>query len=79
MSEMPQTRMCAVTLGTANLAVYVMTHHIQETRRVERELSARFPEVRALQRQVTLRTAKLVGHVLNEAGQSRGYVPLDPV
>ncbi len=75
---LPQTRMCAVTVGSANLTVYLMTRGFAETRRVEEELSRRFPESRVRDRQVTLRTAKLVGRLLDPAGRAVGYVPIDP-
>ncbi|MDH6134118.1 DNA-binding Lrp family transcriptional regulator [Kitasatospora sp. MAA4] len=75
---LPQTRMCAVTVGSANLVAYLVTRGFTETRRVEEELSRRFPECRVRDRQVTLRTAKLVGRLLDPDGRAVGYVPIDP-
>lgn len=77
-ASVPQVRMCAVTLGAANLAVYVVVRHVAELRRLEEQLGRRFPEARVRERQLTLRTVKLVGRLLDAEGRARGYVPLDP-
>ncbi|WP_225446824.1 Lrp/AsnC family transcriptional regulator [Streptacidiphilus sp. PB12-B1b] len=75
---LPQTRMCAVTVGAANLSSYLMVRHLPELRRLELELSRRFPQTRVRERQLTLRTVKLVGRLLDSEGRAHGYVPLDP-
>ncbi|MEW2134098.1 Lrp/AsnC family transcriptional regulator [Streptomyces sp. NPDC005435] len=76
LAELPQLRMCAVTLGSANLVAYVVTHHPSEQRRFEQELTARFPGVRLLSRQLVFGTVKLVGHLLDAEGRAAGYVPI---
>lgn len=74
-----QTRMCGVVAGaTANVATYVMTHQVADARKVEAELGRRFPAARVVERQVTLRTVKLVGRLLDAEGRAGGYVPIDP-
>ncbi|AUG75019.1 AsnC family transcriptional regulator [Kitasatospora sp. MMS16-BH015] len=78
LSEQPQTRMCALTLGEANLVTYVVTHQPAAVRGLEAELARRFPVCRVRERQLTLRTAKLVGRVLDASGRAVGYVPIDP-
>ncbi|MFE0457675.1 Lrp/AsnC family transcriptional regulator [Kitasatospora sp. NPDC058965] len=78
LSEQPQTRMCVLTLGEANLVAYVMTHQLGAVRILEAELTHRFPAARVRDRQLTLRTAKLVGRVLDPTGRAVGYVPIDP-
>jgi DNA-binding Lrp family transcriptional regulator len=79
LAELPATRMCAVTAGSrANLAVHVTTHQIGDARRIETSLAQRFPAARVVGRNVTLRTVKLVGHLLDAQGRSGGYVPIDP-
>ncbi|MFD8808394.1 Lrp/AsnC family transcriptional regulator [Streptomyces sp. NPDC059597] len=78
LAELPQVRMCAVTLGDANLVAYVVTHHPSEQRRFEQELAARFPGIRPLSRQLVFGTVKLVGRLLDENGRSAGYVPIAP-
>jgi len=78
LAELPQTRMCALTAGEANLALYVMVRHLQELRRFEEELGRRLPDAVVRGRQVTLRTVKLVGRLLDAEGRACGYVPIDP-
>ncbi|MEU6242543.1 AsnC family transcriptional regulator [Streptomyces sp. NPDC047024] len=78
LAELPQLRMCAVTLGNANLVAYVVTHHPSEHRRFEQELAARFPGIRLLSRQLVFGRTKLVGHLLDGDGRAVGYVPIAP-
>jgi DNA-binding Lrp family transcriptional regulator len=76
---LPATRMCGLVAGsTANVAAYVMTHQVGDARRIEAALAQRFPASRVVGRQVTLRTVKLVGRLLDPDGRARGYVPIDP-
>jgi hypothetical protein len=77
-AALPQTRMCAVMVGAANLTAYLTVHHLPELRSLEQELSHRFPEARIRDRQLTLRTLKLVGRLLDPDGRAHGCVPLDP-
>ncbi|WP_431683585.1 Lrp/AsnC family transcriptional regulator [Kitasatospora sp. KL5] len=78
LAGLPQARMCAVTVGPANLALYLVVHRTSELRRLEEELTGRFPHLRVRERMVTLRTVKLVGRLLTPDGRSNGYVPIDP-
>ena len=75
---LPQTRMCGVTVGSTNLNVYLMARHLPELRRVEEEMTRRLPDIRVRERQLMLRTVKLVGRLLDPEGRAVGYVPLDP-
>lgn len=78
-AEQPTTRMCAMTAGSrANVVANVMTHRIGDARQIEAALARRLPAARVLERQLTLRTVKLVGHLLDAQGRARGYVPIDP-
>lgn len=78
-AEQPATRMCAMTAGSrANVVANVMTHRIGDGRQVEAALARRLPGARVLDRQLTLRTVKLVGHLLDPQGRACGYVPIDP-
>jgi DNA-binding Lrp family transcriptional regulator len=78
-AEQPATRMCAITAGSrSNVAAGVMTHQMSDGRRIEAALGQRLPSARVLERQLTLRTVKLVGHLLDAQGRARGYVPIDP-
>jgi DNA-binding Lrp family transcriptional regulator len=77
--ELPAVRMCGVVAGaTANVVVNVMTHQVADARRIEAQLGSLFPGSRVTARQVSLRTVKLVGHLLDRQGRARGYVALDP-
>ncbi|MEV6110153.1 AsnC family transcriptional regulator [Streptomyces sp. NPDC051940] len=75
---LPQTRMCALTLGDANLTASLVTHHPSEAARAEQDLCRRFPSVRIRSRRLTLRTAKLAGNLLDASGRRTGYVPITP-
>jgi DNA-binding Lrp family transcriptional regulator len=77
-AELPQARMCGVTVGPANLVGYLLVRRLSEFRRLELELVHRFPDARVRERQLTLRTVKLVGRLLDREGRSVGYVPIDP-
>ncbi|QMU68201.1 Lrp/AsnC family transcriptional regulator [Streptacidiphilus sp. P02-A3a] len=77
-AALPQTRMCAVTLGAANLVAYLMVRQTEDVRRLEVELGRIAPGVRVRERQLTVRLVKLVGHLVDRDGRSCGYVPLDP-
>ena len=77
LAELQQTRMCVLTVGAANLALYVMIRHLPELRRFEEELGNRLPEAVIRDRQVTLRTVKLVGRLLDPEGRATGYVPIE--
>ncbi|MDH6121056.1 DNA-binding Lrp family transcriptional regulator [Kitasatospora sp. GAS204A] len=79
LAEQTETRMCGVVAGAAaNVVASVVTHQIADTRRVEARLARRFPQARVVDRQVTLRMVKLVGHLLDGEGRSVGYVGIDP-
>jgi DNA-binding Lrp family transcriptional regulator len=78
LAELPQTRMCALTVGAANLALYLLVRRLPELRRFEEELGHRLPDAAVRGRQVTLRTVKLVGRLLDPEGRACGYVPIDP-
>ena len=77
-AALPQTRLCVLTLGAANLAAYLMVRQLSDLRRLEAEFQRQIRDVRVLQRQLTVRVVKLVGHLLDGDGRACGYVPLDP-
>lgn len=60
------------------MSALVRTHQLGDVRRMEAALEHRFPRTRVLERQVTLRTVKLVGRLLDEEGRAAGYVPIGP-
>ena len=77
-AALPQTRMCALTVGAANLATYLMIRQLSDLRRLETELQRQVGDVRVLERQLAVRMVKLVGRLLDSDGRACGYVPLDP-
>ncbi|WP_176735750.1 Lrp/AsnC family transcriptional regulator, partial [Actinacidiphila rubida] len=80
LSTQPQTRMCALVAGaSANVAASLMTHQPGDVRRLEAEFGRRFPASRVVERELTLRTLKLVGRLLDGEGRAAGYVPIGPV
>ncbi|MFJ5922806.1 Lrp/AsnC family transcriptional regulator [Kitasatospora sp. NPDC092948] len=78
LAALPQTRMCAITVGPANLVVHLTVSQVSELGRIEQELALCFPAVRALDRHLMLRTPKLLGHLLGPDGRRTGYVPIAP-
>ncbi|MFJ5230166.1 Lrp/AsnC family transcriptional regulator [Kitasatospora sp. NPDC088391] len=78
LTALPQTRMCAVTVGPANLALYLVTPQLPDLRRIEQDLAHHHPAIRVHNRHITLRTLKLVGHLLTPDGRRTAYVPIEP-
>ncbi|MFI1523230.1 MULTISPECIES: Lrp/AsnC family transcriptional regulator [Kitasatospora] len=78
LTALPQTRMCAVTVGPANLALYLVAPQLPDLRRIEQDLAQHHPAIRVHDRHVTLRTLKLVGHLLTPDGRRTDYVPIEP-
>ncbi|WP_329561770.1 Lrp/AsnC family transcriptional regulator [Kitasatospora sp. NBC_01266] len=78
LAGLPQTRMCALTVGAGNLLVSLVVRQLGELRVLEERLAARAPGAVVRERQVPLRTVKLVGRLLEEGGRARGFVPIDP-
>ena len=78
LAQVAPIRMCGVLAGaTANVAANVQTHGTGDARRIEAQLGAR-GNARVIDRQLVLRTVKLVGHLTDPEGRAHGYVPIDP-
>ena len=78
LAQVPAIRMCGVLAGAAaNVAANVHTHGIGDARRIEAQLGLR-GGARVVDRQVVLRTVKLVGRLTDGEGRAHGYVPIDP-
>ncbi|MEQ0557514.1 AsnC family transcriptional regulator [Amycolatopsis sp. NEAU-NG30] len=77
LAMLPEVRMCAALTGTANLMLVVWLPSQHDTVALEGVLAAKLPWLEITGRAVTLRSVKLMGRLLDEAGRSAGRVPLD--
>ncbi|MFW5418934.1 AsnC family transcriptional regulator [Nocardiopsis sp. CNT-189] len=75
---LPQARLCALTAGPANLLLVVVARRLVDLPRIEALATRGRPRVRVVDRQLTLRTVKLMGRLLDEDGLARTRVPMDP-
>jgi DNA-binding Lrp family transcriptional regulator len=69
-------RMSAQVLGTQNLTVTLWVRDYLEIQRHEEALAAKAPGSTVVSRQVVVRAYKRIGHLLDESGRRRGYVPM---
>lgn len=72
---LPEFRLCAAVTGDANLFATVWLHSVGAEQRLETTLGQRFPELRVVDRAVTMRAVKRMGRLLDECGRATGYVP----
>lgn len=77
LAQLPEVRMCAAITGAANvlLAVWLPAeHHIVA---LESGLATRLPRIEIVDRAITMRSVKLMGMLLDDAGRAGGRVPLN--
>ncbi|MFG2447358.1 Lrp/AsnC family transcriptional regulator [Nocardia fluminea] len=72
-----ETRMCATTLSRANLAVVASFHSLDGIAKYESQLAAAVPQLRVVDRSITLRWFKRVGQLLGPDGRRIGVVPME--
>ncbi|HEX2315183.1 MAG TPA: Lrp/AsnC family transcriptional regulator [Thermomonospora sp.] len=77
LAALREARMVCSVVGEANLLVNVWVHALDDLAALETRLLTRFPEVRVLDRSVTLRWVKRMGRMLDDEGRGVGYVPMD--
>ncbi|HEY2058357.1 MAG TPA: AsnC family transcriptional regulator [Amycolatopsis sp.] len=77
LAMLPEVRMCAAISGAANLMLVVWLNTQHDTIPLESSLAAKLPWLEIVDRAVTLRGVKLMGHLLDDAGLAAGRVPLD--
>lgn len=77
LARLPQVRLCTSVTGTTNLLVTVWLHTVGEIHRLEAEIAQRLPELRLMERSVTLYMVKRMGRLLDERGYAVGNVPMD--
>ena len=71
-----QARAVVSLVGQYDLAVDVWTRNLDDVQRLEATVEERMPGVQILDRAVVLRTVKIMGRLLDEAGSASGFVPL---
>lgn len=76
---MGQTRLTASVSGQANVAATFWLRELRELDLIERQLSARFPALRIIDRWFVPRVVKRLGHVLDSEGRHDRYVPIGTV
>ncbi|MFD6354243.1 AsnC family transcriptional regulator [Nocardia tengchongensis] len=72
-----ETRMCATTLSHVNLAVVASLHSFDGIAKYEARLAAAVPQLRVVDRSITLRWFKRVGQLLGPDGRRIGAVPME--
>jgi hypothetical protein len=77
LAVLPEVRMCAAISGAANLMLVVWLNSQHDTVPLESALAAKLPWLEIVDRAVTLRGIKLMGHLLDDTGLAAGRVPLD--
>jgi DNA-binding Lrp family transcriptional regulator len=73
-----ETRTCAAIAGPANMMLTVGLHSASDLHPLVSRLTAEFPHIRVVDRQMVLRQAKLYGRVLDAAGRWVSATPVDP-
>ncbi|MFE2427952.1 Lrp/AsnC family transcriptional regulator [Streptomyces sp. NPDC059373] len=75
--RLPETRNCAAISGPHNLILQASLHSVADIVRFEAHLAAAHPTLDVVQREITLRHDKLLGHILDPYGRSLGVVAPD--
>jgi DNA-binding Lrp family transcriptional regulator len=76
LSLLPEVRLCASTLGPANLVVTLWMRELDELDEIELRIRQLAPEARVTDRWMTPRAVKRMGTLLDDTGRRRGYVPV---
>ncbi len=76
LSQLPSVRLCASTLGPANLVITLWMREIDELDAIESRLRQLAPDARVADRWMTPRVAKRMGTLFDESGRRVGYVPV---
>ncbi|MFD8425518.1 Lrp/AsnC family transcriptional regulator [Streptomyces sp. NPDC059466] len=75
--QLPETRNCAAVSGPHNLVLQASLHSVTDALRLETQLATAHPDLDIVDRVITLRQDKLLGHLLDPHGRSVGVVPPD--
>lgn len=71
-----EARAVVAIVGQYDLAIDVWTRNLDDVQRLEASIEERMPGVQIADRAVVLRTVKLMGRLLDDAGAACGFVPL---
>lgn len=74
-SRLPEIRLCVTVGSEANLVVQVWLHRMEDLDGFEEHLATGFPGTRVIDRWITPRFGKRLGHVLRPDGRRTGFVP----
>lgn len=77
-SQLPQIRLCATIGSEANLVAQIWLHRIEDLDEFEELLATEFSGTRVLDRWITPRFAKRLGHIIRSDGRRTAFVPLFP-
>jgi DNA-binding Lrp family transcriptional regulator len=75
--RLPETRNCAAISGPHNLILQASLHSVSDVLRLETQLATAHPSLEIVDRVITLRQDKLLGHLLDPQGRSVGVIPPD--
>lgn len=74
---LPEVRMCAAIIGSANLFITAWLASSSDVVSLESDLVTKLPRLEIIDRALVLRPIKLMGHLLDPRGRSTTRVPLD--
>ncbi|NKY87128.1 Lrp/AsnC family transcriptional regulator [Nocardia veterana] len=73
-----EIRMCTTTFGgDSNLIIIGWLRTAHEATGLETRLSRAFPDLRVVDRQISFRTAKRMGRILDRHGRAREFIPIE--
>ncbi|WP_017596159.1 Lrp/AsnC family transcriptional regulator [Nocardiopsis potens] len=73
-----ETRLCAGTVGAANIVLIIGLHQLSELEDVLIRIARRFPAAEVRDRRVVLRNHKIYGRILDDLGRCVEAIPVDP-
>ncbi|GAA3666445.1 Lrp/AsnC family transcriptional regulator [Microbacterium marinilacus] len=73
---LPSVRLCASTIGPANLVTSLWLRELEELDEIELHIRRLAPEARVVDRWMVTRVVKRMGTLFDDAGRRRGYVPV---
>jgi DNA-binding Lrp family transcriptional regulator len=77
-AALPEVRLLLTTTGQDNVVLGAWLRQVEQVLELEHRLSQVAPSLRVRNRDVALRTAKIQGWILDEAGRATHPVPIDP-
>lgn len=77
LASLQEVRVCAATLGAHNILFTVWLRSASSSLALEEQLANRLPQMRIVNRAVTLHSLKRFGRLLDDHGRSVGAIPMD--